>query len=110
MTQDNDGPTIEPEVEASLPTLSVDVVEDDEQLSVLVDAVIFADPAARDRAEQIVMHQGWLRSIVDADVWRLYAEVESRQDERWSELTLTLTRWAFGEGRRHPHTKNGGAP
>jgi hypothetical protein len=92
------------------PVLDPAIVEDDELLGGAVDALILADPVARERAEQIAMHQGWLRSMVDPDVFRLVLEIEARLNERWADLSVVIARWAFEQGRRFPLPKNGGAP
>jgi hypothetical protein len=91
------------------PVLDPAIVEDDELLGGAVDALILADPVARARAGEIARYQEYLRSIVEPETWRLYLELESRQNERWADLALQLAKAAFNEGRRHPLPQNGGA-
>ena len=109
---DDDAPAPEPLDDDGLPVLDPAVIEDEELLALAVDAVILADPVARVRSGEIAQYQAWLRAIVDDETWRLYLEVESRQNERFADLALATARWAFSEGRRHPlppTPKEGGA-
>ena len=89
-----------------IPALTPEVVEDDQLLAVAVDAVILADPEARRRASEIALRFEWLKGSVD-DVWPLVLEIESRSNERWSELTLVLVRWAFNAAKNAAPPRGG---
>ena len=82
------------------PALTPEIVEDDQLLAVAVDAVILADPEARRRAAEIAEHFEWLRGSVDGDTWKQTLDLEERANERFSEVALVLSRWAFNEGVR----------
>lgn len=84
------------------PTLNPDVVADDETLGEAVDAFIGADPEARARRAEIVVHQEALRSAVDGDVWGLVLHLDELTNARWADLAVVIARWAFEVGRRLP--------
>ena len=85
-----------------LPTLSPELVEDEEALAEVVDVMVRLDPKARRRAAEINEHMAWLRCAVDPATWTLALEIDARATERWSELVVVIARWAFEHGRRHP--------
>lgn len=85
-----------------LPTIEPSTVEDDEALGAVVDAVIAADPVARERATSIDQHQRWLRCVADPDAWKLVLEIDARTNERSADLAVVLVRWGFDQGRRCP--------
>jgi len=63
--------------------LTLDVIEDDEQLEAWADDFI-------------------RRDALDADTWRLAVEIDARVTQRWSDLASVLVRYGFEAGRRHP--------
>lgn len=102
MTLDDDAPAIDREPQDGLPALTPEIVEDEEQLGVAVDAVILADPEARRRSAEIATHCEWLKAAVDDGAWKLILEIEARDNERFGELVLVIATWSFNEGRRFP--------
>ncbi len=88
------------EESSDLPVLTLAVVDDEQDLAEAVDAVIQADPVARERAAEIVEAMRGLQNAADPGVWKLVLDVEARKNERVSDLTLVLVRWAFNDGVR----------
>jgi hypothetical protein len=84
------------------PVLDLGVVEDDEELAAVVDELVRRDVAAQQRLREVNALSEVLRRTVDADSWRLVLEIESRANERWADLLVTVARWAFERGRRWP--------
>ena len=82
--------------------LTLDVIEDDEQLEAWADDFIRRDALAQRRASEIALWMSWLRDAVDADTWRLAVEIDARVTQRWSDLASVLVRYGFEAGRRHP--------
>jgi len=85
-----------------LAALTFEIVADGEDLAAWVDEIIRRDPLAEGRAAEIALWMSWLKDAVDADTWRLVAEVDARVTQRWSDLASVLVRHGFEAGRRHP--------
>jgi hypothetical protein len=83
------------------PTLSPEVVADDEALAESVDAAIHRNVEARARLHEIADLQEYLRQGVDADVWKLVLNIDEMIVERWADVAVNVARWAFLEGQRH---------
>jgi hypothetical protein len=43
-----------------------------------------------------------LRTILDDDGWRTFMRYDEISNGRTAELLLTVSRWAFRAGQRHP--------
>jgi len=86
----------------SRPQLDPTLVDDDERLGEMVDAVIAADIEARARMADIFVYTEALRASLDADTWITFLTYDELANGRFSELLLAVTRFAFAEGRRHP--------
>ncbi len=82
--------------------LDPSVVADDESLAEAVDEFVRRDPLARERLHSVANQQELLRQVVDADTWRLALRLDEMIVERWSDVVVSVARWAFEEGRRHP--------
>ena len=81
-----------------LPELTAEIVDDDELLAQAVDAVVLRDPDARRLMEEIVLQEEMFKSVVGADAWGLFLRLDELRNERFSELLLVVTRWAFRAG------------
>jgi hypothetical protein len=94
-----------PEDDESLLTLDPDVVGDDDELALRVDALLHADLVARARQAHVAMLQEVLREGIDEDSWKLVARIDEQILERWADAVVSLARFAFTEGRRFPLPK-----
>ncbi|MBM4359871.1 MAG: hypothetical protein FJ096_17345 [Deltaproteobacteria bacterium] len=74
--------------------LTPEVVEDEEELGLLVDELVRRDPVAQRRLKEINSQSELLRGAVEHEVWQLVLEIEARANERWSDLLVTLARFA----------------
>jgi len=90
-------PTEEP-----LPTLTPEVVADDDDLGVAVDEFVRLNREARVRQWEIAMLQECLRDAVDAGAWRLVLVMEETMNARFADVVVEIARWSFAEGRRFP--------
>jgi hypothetical protein len=88
-----------------LPTLTLEIVEDDVALAEAVDALVGADLDARERMLEIFRYAEALRAALDADTWRLFLLYDERANGRFSELLLVTARFAFSEGRKYPNAE-----
>lgn len=82
------------------PTLTPDVVADDELLGEVVDEFVRRNRVARERLSAITDMQEGLRQSVDGETWRLALYVDEMVTERWAELAVEIAKWAFNEGVR----------
>ncbi len=87
------------------PVLDPVIVSDDETLAARVDEFIGRDAEARRWHEWIVEEQDRLRLAAPPDVWQAILRVDEICVARWADLTLSLARWAFEQGQRHPATE-----
>ena len=94
--------TLALEARPELPQLDPYVVEMDDELAEVVDAVVVREPRSRERHGDICEHVELLRGCVEPDVWPLVEEIRGRIREREEALRLGLVRWAFDQGRRYP--------
>ncbi len=78
------------------------VVDDDVELAEQVDEVTRRDPVAQRRLHEVNVLTEVLRRAVEADTWKLVLDIESRSNERWADLLVTVARWAFEQGQRWP--------
>ena len=92
----NTPPSPPPPSDPEPPSLTPEVVDDDEALAEAVDAFIAADPEARERLREIADLQECIRQTVDADTWRLFLQVEDGMSARLADLAVNIARWAFG--------------
>jgi len=93
-----------------LPTLSPDLIADEEALEAWVDDAIRLDPLAEARWIEIAEWTGWLRDGCEPDLWKLVLEIDARVRERWLDLGLVFVRLGFESGRRHPLVAEEGSP
>jgi len=82
--------------------LDPSVVDDDELLAEVVDQYIRVDADAADTLTEIARLHGVLHELADAHWWPIFASAEELTVARWAELAVSLARWAFNEGRKHP--------
>jgi hypothetical protein len=92
-----------------LPTLTPDVVADEEALAEAVDEVVRRDPVARGELAEITNYQDALRGAVDDATWRLVLRVDELTTARFADVLLVVARWAFNEGVRSDDPPRGGA-
>ena len=93
-----------------LPALDVATVEDDDELSAAIHALVHADAAASRRQADIDDWIDMLSACVDDEgVLRVADEVRVRVLAEAEELALAIARWAFAEGRRHAPPSGEGA-
>jgi hypothetical protein len=85
-----------------VPALTSEIVADDELLEAWLDEAIRLDSTAQARAGEIDVWRGWLRDGCEPDLWKLVLEIESRSNQRWTDLGVTLVRLGFEAGRGHP--------
>jgi hypothetical protein len=85
-----------------LPALDPAIVSEDDLLSMAVDDFIGQDPEARERLAWITAEQEILRQACESDIWTLILRVDELAVTRWAELSVTIARWAFVEGQKHP--------
>jgi len=92
-----------------LPPLDLYVVEADEELADVVDAVVRGELRAHERLLGICEHLELLRACVEPDVWKLVEEIRARIRERDDALALVIVRWGFDQGRRFPPPSKAGS-
>jgi len=83
-----------------VPTLSPEIVVDEEALAEAVDELVRRDPVAREQLAEVSGYQEMLRGAVDAHAWRLVLHVDELTTARFADALLVVARWAFNEGVR----------
>ncbi len=101
MTRSPSPPPYAPPDAEPLPRLTPEIVQDDDELAEAVDLFVFLDPEARARLGIITLHQDALR-VADPESWPLYLRTDELMTERWADLVVLISAWAFKEGRRFP--------
>jgi dephospho-CoA kinase len=103
--------SIPPDLPASdpepVPTLTAEIVADDETLAEAVDEVVRRDPVAREQLAEITTYQEMLQAAVDADTWRLVLHIEELTTARFADALLIVAVWAFTEGVRNADPPRG---
>lgn len=94
----------------SLPTLSPEIVSDDEALAEQVDELVRRDPVARQQLGEVSSYQEMLRGAVDADVWKLVLIIDDLTTARLADSIVLAARWGFLEGQKHPLTPSAPSP
>ena len=82
-----------------LPTLTPEIVADDEQLAEVTDEVMLQNVTLCRMSQAIIAAQGRLQDVL-GDQWPAYLAVEELINGRMERLCAVLARWAFEEGRR----------
>lgn len=82
--------------------LTPDVVEDEELLALVVDEFIERDPDAAGTLAEIARLHAVLHDVVTDFYWPIVIRAEDLTTARWADLSLSLVKWAFTEGRKHP--------
>jgi hypothetical protein len=80
------------------PTLTAEIVQDEEQLSDAIDDFIKTSPVMQAHARRVRKRQDALRRAVDDDHWAVVIALDDAHVDRVAELTVLLARWAFGAG------------
>ena len=91
-----------PADEEPVPVLDPELVADDDDLALAVDAFIQASPEARARQGEIALLHDELRQAVDIEAWRIVMRLDELTNARLADITVEIARFAFSEGRRHP--------
>jgi len=92
-----------------LPALDAWTIEDDDDLWAAIEALVHADASASRRQAEVEQWVDLLSACIDDEgVLRVAAEVRTRVLAEAEELALSIARWAFAEGRRHPITREAG--
>jgi len=83
-----------------VPTLTAEIVADDDELGIVVDAFVHLNHPARVRQWEVGCIQACIRDAVDAEAWGLVMQMEETMNARWADVIVLLARWAFTEGVR----------
>jgi len=89
-----------PPSDSDPPTLTAEIVADDELLGEAVEKFLRCNETASERAHHIADHQEMLRQSVDAETWKLALQLDEMIVERWADVAVEIARWAFNEGAR----------
>jgi hypothetical protein len=82
------------------PTLTSDIVADEDKLSEAIERLLLADRRQRLYRSEITRRQAELRALVDDGAWAAYLEVEQAVNARLADALVKVARWAFAQGRR----------
>lgn len=87
------------------PVLTAAVVDDEEQLAAAVDAFNVANADDRVQRAELLERQAELHLVLDAKEWQMFLAVEEASTARLADLTVSIARWAFRQGRASSSTE-----
>jgi hypothetical protein len=83
------------------PCLTAAIVNDDDALAVAISELLLGSPAVRRLSKRVRRGQDRLERAVDRRAWKRYLKLEELVNDRTSQETDLLVRWAFEAGKRH---------
>jgi hypothetical protein len=83
------------------PCLTAAMVNDDDALALAVNELLLGSKAIGKLSKRARRGQDRLEALVDRKAWKLYLKLEESVNDRTSEETDLLIRWAFKAGKRH---------
>lgn len=101
--QDDEAPTTDRMIDDGLPAaITPEAVADDDDLAELVEAIVRADPNAREREFEISTLRAALEASLDSATWKHFTLLEDRVVARSDEIVALIARAFFNAGRTFP--------
>jgi hypothetical protein len=83
--------------------LTLEVVADDDRLTDAVEARVKLDQADLQHRRRIDQRERKLRALVGDDAWKAYLKLDEEIGARISDISISLVRWAFEQGKLVTH-------
>jgi predicted nucleic acid-binding Zn-ribbon protein len=83
------------------PCLTAAIVNDDDALAVAMNELLLGSKTIRKLSKRVRRTQERLQQVVDRKAWKRYLKLEELVNDRTSQETDRIVRWAFEAGKRH---------